>query len=232
MASKADGQDQPAGTAGKSKSHPQRAPTGGASTEKLLKRSVPEEHRHNAQAPAEKKPKQKPPTDAVKCITAATTGGGDHSRQDGSIRSLSRLTSCSATQQLPQPESSHAHASTSTYPPPSDKSGSVSEPLELHALAASYWRNVAMQLSQPPTGVGYLQYSRPAEPTDNELYIFVTALRAFLTLAEQPIDKQSIVIMGDYLMQRNVLARLKGREDVSRPPAFSYSRNSSPKATD
>ena len=211
MAGKKDERDQLAEASQKSgplfPKHP--AGSGSTITEKLLKkRSVPEEHRHNTKAPAEKKSKQKDAADANKDIIPATTSGEDQSRQDAIIRDPRRLTSCNATQQLPDPESSHAHAS--THLPPSDEVESVSDPLDVDARTADYWRSIAMQLTR-----GSLHYTRSPEPTDNELFIYVTALRSCLSLAEQSINSQSIMIMGDYLMQRNVLARLKGREDVS-----------------
>ena len=76
--------NQLAEAAKKSESHPLKLSTGGRSTEKLLKRSVPEDHRHNPQVPAEKKPKRKDPADAVKVITPATSSE-DRSRQEASI---------------------------------------------------------------------------------------------------------------------------------------------------
>ena len=70
-------------------------------------------------------------------------------------------------------------------------------------------------MSRAPLRAGPPPYSRPIDPTDDELYIFVTALQSYLSLPEQSINRQGLAIMGDYLMQRDVLARLKGREDVS-----------------
>ena len=72
-----------------------------------------------------------------------------------------------------------------------------------------------MEMSRRPLGIGSPQYSRPIDPTDNELYIFVTALRSCLSLPERSIKGQDILIMGDYLVQRGILVRLKNREDVS-----------------
>lgn len=80
MASKKDERHQLTKAAEKSESHPLRPSTGGGSTEKPLKRSVPEEHRHNTQAPVEKRAKQKGPTDAVKGITPVTKIGMDQAR--------------------------------------------------------------------------------------------------------------------------------------------------------
>lgn len=215
MSSKKDKQDQLAEASQNFASPSLRHPTGGGNTftERPLKRSVLEEPRHNAQAPAEKKPKNEDLTNAVKGITLTTTSGGDESWQEASIRGSNRLTLCSATQRPPQPESSRAQACTN--PLPSDRLKRASDALDAHARAANYWRNVAMQLSRPALEVGSPRYSRPPDPTDNELYIFVTALRSWLSLPEQSINKQRNMIMGDYLMQRDVFARLKGREDVS-----------------
>ena len=80
MASKKDERHQLTNAAEKSESHPLRPSSSGGSTEKPLKRSVPEEHRHNAQTPVEKRAKQKGPTDAVKGITPVTKIGKDQAR--------------------------------------------------------------------------------------------------------------------------------------------------------
>ena len=83
MISKKDERDQIAEATQKSESPSQRHSTGGSRStlaDKPLKRSVLEETRHNAQAPAEKKPKKEDPTNLVKDITPATTSGGDQSR--------------------------------------------------------------------------------------------------------------------------------------------------------
>ncbi|KAL8793605.1 MAG: hypothetical protein Q9195_003757 [Heterodermia aff. obscurata] len=200
MGSKKDERHQLAEAAEASGSFSPRRPAATGSTDKPLKRSVPEEHRHNTQAPAEKKPKQKAPTDGVKNNTPATTSGGDHAN---------------ATQKLSQPESAHANAGPSTHPPSTDLSKRVSDPLVVDARAGVYWRNVAMTVSRAPLGIGPPPYNRPTDPTNNELYIFVTALRSYLSQPARSINRQGLMIMGDYLMQRGVLARLKGRADYN-----------------
>ena len=216
--------DQLVEAAKKSESHPSKLSTGGGSTEKVLKRSVPEDHRHNPQVPAEKKPKRKDPANAVKVITPGTSSE-DRSRQEASIcSSSSMLTSCSAILQRPEPG---PLARASTYPPPSDKWNRVSgttHTLAVHAQPASRSGNAAMQgcihpqpqkMSPSQLESASPQQIRRPHPTDNDLYIFVNALRSCLSEPEQPISREAAIILGDYLMRRNVLARLQKRQDVS-----------------
>ena len=83
MVSKKDERDHPAEATQKSEPPSIKHSTGGSRstlTEKPLKRSVLEEPRHNAQAPAEKKPKNEDPTNLAKDITPATISGGDQLR--------------------------------------------------------------------------------------------------------------------------------------------------------
>ena len=61
------------------------------------------------------------------------------------------------------------------------------------------------------------------DPTDEELYIFVKGLENCLVTSEPNMTYEQRKVLGNYLIRRNVLARLEQRGDVSTVPFSSKS---------
>ncbi|KAG7009253.1 coatomer subunit alpha [Physcia stellaris] len=164
---------------------------------KLPKRRMSGSKSQNEQAPSEKKPKFAGPSNII-----ASTAHEDKNTQKATPHHPQNV------QSKPLPKNdAPPPALSSPYGSGHTDSTAAAEPPQ----NAQYenWTEGQTQQNAPPAGPP----PPVLDPTDDELYILVNYLESCLVTSEQGMTDEKYRVLGNYLVRRNVLARLAQRGD-------------------